>query len=157
MHRHDTGRSERVPNGLRGCLKSPFVTLSKGEGSGCRGTRRYCQADVDSSTSLRMTWGCAQVGKNILHKMAGDAVVWRDNPGYSLRYIAAKNNPQPTCFIGHFQASKTLSHPANIRALAAPGRRVQPSRHSRDRASNPFPRFDDQPAAEVVSSGPGTH
>ena len=73
------------------------------------------------------------------------------------RYTAAKNNAQTTCFIGHFQASKTLSHPANIRALAAPGRRVQPSRHSRDRASNPFPTFDDQPAAEVVSSGPGTH
>ena len=45
-------------NYLRGCPKSPFVTLSKGEGSGGRGTGRYCQADVDSSTSLRMTiWG----------------------------------------------------------------------------------------------------
>ena len=34
---------------------SLFVTLSKGEGSGGRGTRRYCQADVDSSTSLRVS------------------------------------------------------------------------------------------------------
>ena len=41
---------------LRGCLKGPFVTLSKGEESGGWGTRRYCQADVDSSTSLRMTF-----------------------------------------------------------------------------------------------------
>ena len=39
---------------LRGCLKGPFVTLSKGEGCGGWGTRRYCQADVDSSTSLRI-------------------------------------------------------------------------------------------------------
>ena len=45
---------------LRGCLQGPFVTLSKGEGCWGWGTRRYCQADVDSSTSLRMTWGCAQ-------------------------------------------------------------------------------------------------
>ena len=46
---------------LGGCLISPFVTPSDPCNSeqcrkvGGRGTGRYCQADVDSSTSLRMT------------------------------------------------------------------------------------------------------